>query len=306
MLKVYACGGAGVNIGKNILPASANVIFVDTSKSNLKDVKNDNIFLLEEMDGAGKERAFTYENFKDIAGNVLIKHNPSDELNIVITSLSGGSGSVIGPMLARELATMNKNVITIAFISTSSAKEIDNSIKTLMTFKSLAAKSKKAMALMVLDNRIGRSQVDKKIIQTVNLFSLIIDKSRTEEFDMADLKNFINFDKVTQNAPCASVIDIAEKKDKQDRKGEHTVATIHVTSNKESDIDEYNPEYLATCILTEKDAKEIDIRIDNLLGAIDNIITDCQHLLKTFEDNKKVKNLKDKVVVEDSDDGIVL
>lgn len=89
-ISIYACGGSGVNIAKMIKDIDAEINFIDTSVSNLKSVNSPNVFLVDAMDGAGKDRSVAYENFKDISGDVLLKYKPSEQLNIVISSLSGG------------------------------------------------------------------------------------------------------------------------------------------------------------------------------------------------------------------------
>ena len=89
-LSLYCCGGTGVNLGKAIRDPNIAITFIDTSDSNLKTVKSGNVFLVEGMDGAGKNRSKTYQNFKDISEDVLLKFKPSDKLNVVVSSLAGG------------------------------------------------------------------------------------------------------------------------------------------------------------------------------------------------------------------------
>ena len=64
MISVFACGGCGSNIAKQITDLDIEVNYIDTSTSNLKGVKSDNIFVLENIDGAGKDRSKTYELYK--------------------------------------------------------------------------------------------------------------------------------------------------------------------------------------------------------------------------------------------------
>ena len=91
-LTVFAVGGTGANIAKRIGDLDINVVFVDTSESNLKSVTTNNVFLVEGMDGAGKKMADTYENFKDIATDVFLKHPPSEFLNVATFRNSDGGG----------------------------------------------------------------------------------------------------------------------------------------------------------------------------------------------------------------------
>ena len=89
-LVVWACGGAGTNVAKQISDLDITVNFIDASASNMKGVNSSNIFLIEGLDGAGKRRATAHDKFKNLAEDVLIKMKASDSLNVVISSLSGG------------------------------------------------------------------------------------------------------------------------------------------------------------------------------------------------------------------------
>lgn len=87
---VYGCGGSGVNIVKSITDLDVVVNFIDSSESNMKGMNSKNVFLIEGLDGAGKHRATAHDKFKHLAEDVLIRMKPSETLNIVISSLSGG------------------------------------------------------------------------------------------------------------------------------------------------------------------------------------------------------------------------
>lgn len=90
MLNIYACGGTGINIARQIKDLDVNIFYIDGSDSNLKGVSEDQVFLIPDQDGAGKDRTVTYNNFKNIVEDVLIRFKPSETLNVVISSLSGG------------------------------------------------------------------------------------------------------------------------------------------------------------------------------------------------------------------------
>lgn len=87
---IYACGGCGTNIAKQLKDLDFNISYIDTSTSNLKGIKSDSIYILENVDGAGKDRAKTYHHFKDESQDIIVRFKPSPVLNIVVSSLSGG------------------------------------------------------------------------------------------------------------------------------------------------------------------------------------------------------------------------
>ena len=89
-ITVFAAGGTGINIAKQIRDLDVAIKYIDTSDSNLQGINSNDIYLAESMDGAGKDRSLAYERFKDEAADVLIRLKPSEHLNIVIGSISGG------------------------------------------------------------------------------------------------------------------------------------------------------------------------------------------------------------------------
>lgn len=303
-IRVYLCGGTGVNIGKKI-KSKVDLVYVDTSTSNLKNVDKELIMLIEDMDGAGKLRSNTYEKFKDIVDDVLIKFKPSNELNIVISSLSGGSGSVCSPLITKRLLEEGKNVMVLAVDSKHSVIEINNTIKTLKTFKSISNNISKNVSIVYFDNT-NRTEIDNKCVWTVELMTLLVDKQRTEEFDISDLHNFLNFDKVTDTKANVSFVEIRNNDAIVQEKNTSIVSTILLTKDRNSTINSALPEYLATCVVTDKDYTVGDVRIDNVVGLLAITIDQLEAQIKELSDNKKINKVRTVEVVSDNDDGMIL
>lgn len=305
-IKLYACGGAGTNIARQIPDLDIDIVFVDTSSSNLKSVKHGEVFLVDGMDGAGKHRPETYENFKDIASDVLVAHKPSDVLNIVIHSISGGSGSVVGPMIASKLVANGQNTIVIAVESDQSIRELDNGVKTLKSYAAQASRMVQKPISIFYVGGMTRSEADRSALQFINLLALIVTKKFTEEFDNSDLKSFLYFDRVTDNAPCVSIIELLPNDSIVPEKGTSVVGTILLTTNKTSTIQPVLPEYLATCVVTDPEYKNPDIRINSVLGKLSLIIEGLERRLQTQNDTKKVNKVREVAVTETNDDGMCL
>ena len=121
-MTVYACGGCGVNLltpfVKNLgkaEPGFAEIhpVFIDTSRSNLKgEYPEDNLFLIDGLDGSGKKRDANYKIINEKAPEVLHRFKPTP-FNVVIHSTSGGSGSVIGSVLTSALLARGENVVVM-------------------------------------------------------------------------------------------------------------------------------------------------------------------------------------------------
>lgn len=305
MISVFACGGCGTNIARQISDLDIEVNYIDTSTSNLKGVKSDNIFVLENIDGAGKDRSKTYEHFKDIADDVVIKFKPSPSLNVVVSSLSGGSGSIIAPLVTKELIRQGHNTIVIAIDSKHSVKELDNTIKAFQTYKSISNGIKKAISIFYIENS-NRKESDNKAVWFINLLSLLVNKDQTEEFDTTDLTNFINFDRVTDNAPTVSILEVNENETITPEKNTTIVSSILLTTDKHSVIKPVVPEYLSTCVVTDPQYKNDDIRVDNILGKLSIIVDEMERQHKEHKDNKKVNKFKELEVQGSNSDDVVL
>lgn len=303
---VYLCGGTGVNLGKKIAGiANLNLVYIDTSISNLKTVNSGNIFLVDGMDGAGKNRSVAYSNFKDISEDVLLKYKPSDVLNIVISSLAGGSGAVCAPLITKELVKRGCSTVVIGIDSLTSVLERTNTANTLKSYRGIADTTGKPVSMYYIENTT-RSEADGRAIQFINLLSLLIDKSVTEEFDTADLRSFIYFDKVTDNKPTVAILEVRPNEVSTAEKGTSIVGSILITKDKESTIHGNYPEYLATCVVSDPGYKNEDIRLNSLLGKLSNILDGLEKQTQEHQDAKRVNKIKDVDLSGCNDDGMAL
>lgn len=305
MLKVYACGGAASNVLKQLKDLDVDVSYIDTSISNLKGVNPNQTYVLENFDGAGKLRATTYEGFKSVTEDVLIQFKPSDNLNVVVSSLSGGSGAIINSFITRELISRGHSTIVIGIGSKSSMIELDNTVKSLKTLKSISGTTSKSVTLLYVD-KPTRREADEHVIRFLNLLSLLVNKEHTAEFDRADMHNFINFDRVTDNKPSVGIIELNMNETLVPEKNTNIATTILVTTDSNSTISSATPEYLSTCIVTDPHYKNEDIRIDNVLGKLSIVIDSLEEQIQTFRENKKINKFKEIEVTDANDDGIVI
>lgn len=304
-VRIYAAGGMGSNICSQIKDLDLDVAFVDTSRSNLRGVNEDQIFLVPDLDGAGKNRIVTYEGFKDIVEEVLIRFKPSDTLNIVVSSLSGGSGAIINSSITRELLLQDKPVVVVVVDSTSSGIEISNSVKSLKTFKAISNQVQKSVSVFYVEN-ISRKEADKEVINFINLLALLTDKHNTEEFDSTDMRNFIQFQNVTEYEPDVSILEISANEIITPEKGTVVVSSILVTTDTNTQISEVIPEYLATCIVVDESFVNQDIRVDNILGKLTILVDRLEDKLQEMSDNRRINKFKEVEVTNATDDGIVI
>lgn len=212
IVRVYACGGAGINVSKLFKRfaeqsptksgfAQLQVVYIDTSRANArKDVDEADFYYVEGLDGSGKIRSQNYREIAESAKDILLKFPPAD-LNIVISSLSGGSGATISPVLTSELLERGANVIVSGVASNDSRIEIENTVKTIKSFESIAKLRKLPVVMLYHENEgKSREEVNKAMqADVVSLAALFSRKHR--ELDSADLKNWLNYPKVTTVEP---------------------------------------------------------------------------------------------------------
>lgn len=212
-MQVYACGGAGINISKffNQFASSTknkgaycdiNTVFIDTSLANRDASLDDSSYYhIEGLDGSGKIRAQNYREISESVADILLKHQPAD-INIVISSLSGGSGATISPALISELLAKGQNVIVAGIGSTDSRIEIENTVKTLKSFEAIAKLREKPVALLYYENNETTKRQDVNTQVQGDIVSLAALFSRQHlELDSADLTNWMSYPKVTTVEP---------------------------------------------------------------------------------------------------------
>lgn len=232
VVTIYSCGGAATNIVKDIPQViddhTANLCpyYIDTSASNLRRAKvpAENVYLFEGVDGSGKIRSENYELISKNILKILQQFKPS-KFSVVVHSASGGSGSVIASSLVAELRSRGEQVVVITIGSTDSQIEIENTIKTLKSYESIAAKLDKPIIMHYLENsqETKRSDVDQMVSQTIAALLLLF-SGMNEEMDTADLRSWMNHPKLPAELMS---LHLCESKEAYQRAGTvYTVATL--------------------------------------------------------------------------------
>jgi hypothetical protein len=217
-VRLYACGGAGINIAKTMEKfrgvsepgmAVLDQVYIDTSHSNAKGVDSEKSYFFDDMDGSGKVRRENHEAIASRTREILLKFPPMD-LNIILSSGSGGSGSVIGPSLVSELLDRDLPVVVIMIGTTDTRLEIDNTVKTIKSYEAISRLRKTPVAMGYFQNGTitPRPQVDIAVLQLISALMTMFSRENSE-LDSKDLHNFLHFDKVTTFQPqLASLISV--------------------------------------------------------------------------------------------------
>jgi hypothetical protein len=205
-LNVYAAGGCGMNIVSRAISqidgkgkpgfAELKEHFLDTSRSNVdpKTMKEDtNLYLLNGKDGAGKDRTAIAASVVERVPEMLHKFRPGD-INVVVHSLAGGTGSVIGPVLVGELLARKVPTLVLAVGSLDTPVEIQNTINTLLGYEKAAKSRGVPVVAGYFENskESPRKAVDDKILNVLAALCVFF-SGENRELDSADLNNLINY-----------------------------------------------------------------------------------------------------------------
>jgi len=203
--RLYACGGASINIVSGIgamqinpdLLADLLITQIDTSPSNLTtrstSVENYLMTIAGKVDGGGKNRTENEALIEEHVKPILKMHPPGD-VNIVISTGGGSSGSVIATKLTNELLIRGECVIVLLIGTTGSRIEAKNSIDTQTNYEQIA-KARNAPAVMVYmqnSQTMPREKVNDHMRSTIMYLAMLFSR-RNSGLDSMDLRNWLYF-----------------------------------------------------------------------------------------------------------------
>lgn len=238
-LRIYACGGMGVNVASFFEstqgarePGYSNThpCYIDTSRSNLKpDLNADNVYLLEGVDGSGKIRRENHEQIFKSVKNVLQKHAPMD-FNVVVFSASGGSGSVFAPLVIGELLERGATVVAVVVGSDESGIAATNTLNTLKSLEAIAQRTELPVVMFYEQNEkdIKRSEIDDACHATIASLSVLASRQNAE-LDSTDIRNWVQFNRPTSEKPRLALLNVYRSNEDAAANAKHpiTIASLY-------------------------------------------------------------------------------
>ncbi len=217
---IYGCGGAGINqarrfeelVGKSATGYAEIVpMYIDTSDSNSVQVQAaaQRSYRFEGTVGSGGLRKEHVDLIADAVNEILSRLRPGD-LNIVVSSLSGGSGSVIAPCLASELLARGLKVIVIGIGSNESEIRVRNSLNAIRSYANIAEETEKPVVMSLHFNspKTPRYAVDDSIFKVVLRLAVLF-SGLNRELDDQDLQNWLAFNRTTKFQPALYTLAFA-------------------------------------------------------------------------------------------------
>ena len=193
--------------------AKLEVVYMDTSRANLRsDINPEKFYLVNRpgaIEGSGQERSENFESISGRVGNILQKFKPVD-LNIVLSTGGGGSGAVIAASIVSELLAHDASTIAICVGDDSTRKFAHNTLKTLKSYERIATETRQSpVNLVYVQNSrdMTRAAIDIRIQHVVAALCMLY-SARNRELDARDLENWLRYPKVTSYRPALASLTL--------------------------------------------------------------------------------------------------
>lgn len=245
-VNVIGCGGCGKRRAAEMRSKqlyNINFMAVDTADGDISKLDIDTYIVKGSGSGSGQHKATNIDAIvksvnSELFDNTRSKSITPADINIVIFSLSGGSGSLIGPMIIKELKRRGKVAIAVCVSDTVSELSTKNSYKTLLSLEHMVSSEQMYLPIMVFSNHVGRPKADIIINDRLHtLFKIITTKA--DDLDKNDKINFFKPDVLIDAPPkLASMRVFQHTDDYKEESGEITYcdddthiydAVMHIT-----------------------------------------------------------------------------
>lgn len=227
-IRIYGCGGAGISIAQQLLKyekftgsesvlfgedgGGFSISFIDTSRSNFDSISSTHpgTYVINGLDGSGQQRDLNASIVVEEIDKILQIQTPLSA-NIIIHSLSGGSGSVIGPLLAKALILKKMPVVVIGIGDYSTRKFMENELATIKTYENISRQIQYPINMIYVQNEIGetRESIDKYILDNIRDLCLLFSGTAVG-LDSRDIYHFLNYNLVSDVEPMLSSLVITD------------------------------------------------------------------------------------------------
>ncbi len=200
-ISLFGIGGFGINMASRIidyLDQSFSLIdhltcnrYFDTSTANIRNQEKVHV-IAGGGHGSGKVRSSNFDEIRQNITHLSEEELPVNDISILIFSLGGGTGSVLGPLLMRDLAKKKSQVVIVTVADAQSEIDNNNTLATLKSLQNIAEKNNIYLPTMLYNNvQTGRSAVDKDVIKAVTDLILILSRP-AYEIDRNDRLSWLN------------------------------------------------------------------------------------------------------------------
>lgn len=281
-LRIYGCGGTGLNITQQLTITGLSAGFpvteisqIDTSTSNVGEVQSNCKFnLIPGVFGTGKNRKFSIGVVKPVIPKMLLANPPAD-FNIVVFGASGGSGSVIGPLVMEELLKRGHPTVGFVVSSTISGTEVENTIGCLTDLNKISTRLNLPVVCGFFQNgNFNRDEINHSIEVRIRALAMLV-SGENEEIDMTDVSNWCNYTTNVKVPPAlVHMLVVLGEPDRIDIPS-HALSMITLHANSESiGMEECMPLYHAEGKLNDAALNATTHEINTMDFVITNTLLD--------------------------------
>lgn len=314
-MRIYGCGGAGVNLVSHYFgkETEANMAefkpaLIDTSKSNLlgkdKQIDPDSTYLVPDLDGSGKIRRENYDEISKVVKQIMVSLPPGD-MNVVVYSGSGGSGSVIGPLIQKYLNEKGLPVVSVVVGSDESTVAAENTLNTIKSLEKIAQSTGLPVVMSFHKNDLsGRRSDTDKVIRSVISCLGILSSGVNLEMDYRDLVHWIQYTKINGGRAQLATMHVATSADQMQRiSGPLSVASLYSSPDQDhlaTDADYQSVGY-ADLSHTDFDQAHFVIGVNDLAKISQDMKAQVNSLLEKRSARVEVDSILDESDASDGD-----
>lgn len=322
-LMIYNAGGTGANLAQRILNIPSvpglpptELIIADTSDSNIYANHEDvNVYLVEGMHGGGKDRKAVHEKTRDnIVAGILKKYEPGT-FNIVTCSITGATGSTIGPELAVEILKRNLPVVILLVGSKASGTEVENGFDCLLDLYRYSRANLPIIYRYYQNNethadgkydtespvsifRAPKSEVDRQIAADIGSIAMLISEQHPG-LDRRDIYKFFRFDASTEVPSGMAELRIYNDLAKSEELVDNAIGSASLLTSHDSQTPALNQLYRATGDYSPEILKS-DFEVNDLHFVISKANTN--HILGEYKDAREhFRKVAAKLTADDDD-----
>lgn len=311
-VKVFGLGGTGINVVKamNLKDtkefgiARIQTAYIDTSNANTQNAQD---VLVLNGSGSGMVRSTNYATIKDEIKEILLG-SPASDMNILVHSASGGTGSIFGNLMVKEiLANPSKDVIVVLVGSRGSEIEVKNTISTIKTYAAISKELNRTIPVLFFENtpEVPRGMVDNNVRGAIAILTALF-SGDNQELDKKDLSNWLNYNRVSEYGADLSAIVIQSTPTM--KKGWVPVSMVTLADRENAvstnlAVKMHKMGFIDRGVATTM-SMELPVSFINVLGFMPEILKQYEELLNSFKSLDVVK--VSSIDTSGSSDGVFL
>lgn len=314
---ILGCGGAGINaairaqlFAEELVDVEdapeVDVFLADSSRSNLKRAKEGTgTFLLPDVDGSGKVRRSNYDAISNTVSTILTEQEPGD-LNVVIFSAAGGTGSVLGPLLVKALLEEGHPTVCLVIGSHDSLISSDNTFKTVQSLEGVSQAVDTPVVMSYFNNLTAkdRAQIDSSVDATVRVLTGLM-YSSIDELDSSDIANWLGFNAVSDVEAQLALLEFSTDLEVLSEI-EYPVSMLSLIRAGEEDVGVYGPDYHTTGYLTGDNHLQDAVHFSIEVNGVEELMKVLEARKTELQKNKAKRPKRSRISNAGSGDGMVL